>query len=35
VYRIMQEVDGSAFTVRTLAVYFLHDPVHHLHDVRG
>lgn len=27
--------DGSAFTVRTLAVYFLHDPVHHLHDVRG
>ncbi|GAA4479101.1 DinB family protein [Rhodococcus olei] len=27
--------DGSAFTVRTLAVYFLHDPVHHLNDVRG
>jgi hypothetical protein len=27
--------DGSVFTVRTLAVYFLHDPVHHLHDVRG
>ncbi|MGW4481250.1 DinB family protein [Rhodococcus triatomae] len=27
--------DGSAFTVRTLAVYFLHDPVHHLHDVGG
>ncbi len=27
--------DGSAFTVRTLAVYFLHDPVHHLHDVQG
>ncbi|MGW0041097.1 DinB family protein [Rhodococcus sp. NPDC003348] len=27
--------DGSAFTVRTLAVYFLHDPVHHLHDVHG
>lgn len=25
--------DGSAFTVETLAQYFLHDPVHHLHDV--
>ncbi|NQX36729.1 DinB family protein [Herbiconiux sp. VKM Ac-2851] len=27
--------DGSAFTVETLAQYFIHDPVHHLHDVRG
>lgn len=27
--------DGSAFTVDTLARYFIHDPVHHLHDVRG
>ncbi|MFC9788626.1 DinB family protein [Rhodococcus sp. NPDC127528] len=27
--------DGSAFTVATLATYFLHDPVHHLNDVRG
>ncbi|MGN8244226.1 DinB family protein [Cellulomonas soli] len=27
--------NGSAFTVRTLGQYFLHDPVHHLHDVRG
>lgn len=26
--------DGSAFTVETLARYFIHDPVHHLHDVR-
>ncbi|KQO60382.1 DinB family protein [Curtobacterium sp. Leaf261] len=26
--------DGSAFTVETLARYFVHDPVHHLHDVR-
>ena len=26
--------DGSAFTVDTLARYFVHDPVHHLHDVR-
>ncbi|MDM8085880.1 DinB family protein [Cellulomonas cellasea] len=27
--------NGSAFTVRTLEQYFLHDVVHHLHDVRG
>ena len=27
--------DGSAFTVDTLARYVIHDPVHHLHDVRG
>lgn len=26
--------DGSAFTVDSLARYFIHDPVHHLHDVR-
>ena len=26
--------DGSAFTVDTLARYFIHDPIHHLHDVR-
>lgn len=25
--------DGSHFTVDTLARYFIHDPVHHLHDV--
>jgi hypothetical protein len=25
--------DGSRFTVETFARYFLHDPVHHLHDV--
>jgi DinB superfamily len=25
--------DGSEFTVETLARYFIHDPVHHLHDV--
>ena len=25
--------DGSGFTVETFARYFLHDPVHHLHDV--
>lgn len=27
--------NGSAFTVQTLAQYFWHDLVHHLHDVRG
>jgi hypothetical protein len=27
--------DGSAFTVDTLARYMVHDPVHHLSDVRG
>jgi len=26
--------DGSSFTVETFARYFLHDPVHHLDDVR-
>ena len=26
--------DGAAFTVETLARYFIHDPVHHLNDVR-
>jgi hypothetical protein len=26
--------DGSVFTVATLAVYYAHDPVHHLWDVR-
>lgn len=25
--------NGSVFTVRTLGQYFLHDVVHHLHDV--
>jgi hypothetical protein len=25
--------DGAGFTVETLAQYFIHDPVHHLHDV--
>ena len=27
--------NGSVFTVRTLATYFLHDVEHHLHDVRA
>ena len=25
--------DGAVFTVRTFGQYFVHDPVHHLHDV--
>jgi len=25
--------DGAAFTVTTMGQYFVHDPVHHLHDV--
>jgi hypothetical protein len=27
--------DGSVFTVESLGRYFIHDPVHHLWDVRG
>jgi hypothetical protein len=27
--------DGAAFTVETFGRYFVHDPVHHLHDVTG
>jgi hypothetical protein len=27
--------DGNVFTVETLARYYIHDPVHHLWDVRG
>jgi hypothetical protein len=27
--------NGSAFTVLTFSQYFLHDVVHHLHDVDG
>lgn len=26
--------DGSAFTIESLARYFIHDPIHHLHDVQ-
>lgn len=26
--------DGAKFTVHTFAQYLIHDPVHHLHDVR-
>jgi hypothetical protein len=27
--------DGAEFTVASFATYFIHDPVHHLHDVGG
>jgi len=27
--------DGAVFTVETFARYFIHDPQHHLHDVRS
>jgi hypothetical protein len=26
--------DGARFTVETFARYFIHDPIHHVHDVR-
>ena len=25
--------DGADFTIETFARYFIHDPIHHLHDV--
>ena len=25
--------DGASFTIETFAKYFIHDPIHHLHDV--
>jgi len=27
--------DGAHFTIETFARYFVHDPIHHLHDVTG
>lgn len=27
--------DGAAFTVESFARYLVHDPIHHLHDVRS
>jgi len=27
--------DGADFTIETFARYFVHDPIHHLHDVTG
>ncbi|WP_209561595.1 DinB family protein [Frigoribacterium sp. PvP032] len=34
VHRTGLRSDGAAFTVETLGLYFVHDPLHHLHDVR-
>ena len=31
--RTGQRSDGVSFTVESFARYFLHDPIHHLHDV--
>lgn len=31
--RTGERSDGATFTVATFARYFLHDPLHHLHDV--
>lgn len=31
--RIGRRSDGARFTVTTMGQYFVHDPVHHLHDV--
>ncbi|MET8654454.1 hypothetical protein [Nocardia aurea] len=33
--RHVRRSDGSAFTVESLARYFVHDVIHHVHDVRG
>ena len=33
--RLGRRSDGATFTVTTLGQYFVHDPVHHLHDVAG
>ena len=27
--------DGAEFTIATFAKYFIHDPIHHLHDAGG
>jgi hypothetical protein len=34
-HRTGRRSNGSVFTVETLAWYFLHDDLHHLHDVNG
>ncbi|MCE5287723.1 MAG: DinB family protein [Nocardiaceae bacterium] len=33
--RTVRRSDGAVFSVTTFAQYFLHDLVHHVHDVRG
>ncbi|MGB6278536.1 MAG: DinB family protein, partial [Rhodococcus sp. (in: high G+C Gram-positive bacteria)] len=34
-HRTGRRSDGSNFTVESLAAYYIHDPIHHLWDVRG
>lgn len=34
-HRTGHRSDGATFTVDTFARYFIHDPIHHLHDVGG
>ena len=33
-HRSGRRSDGATFTIETFARYFVHDPIHHLHDVR-
>ena len=33
--RVGRRSNGSVFTIETLGIYYLHDIVHHLHDVGG
>lgn len=33
--RTGRRTNGTRFTIETLGQYFLHDLIHHLHDVRG
>lgn len=33
--RMGRRSDGARFTVETFGRYFIHDPIHHLHDVTG
>ncbi|MDV8024137.1 DinB family protein [Rhodococcus sp. IEGM 1330] len=34
-HRAGRRSDGSNFSVESLAAYYIHDPIHHLWDVRG
>ena len=34
-HRTGRRSDGASFTVDTFARYFIHDPIHHLHDARA
>lgn len=33
-HRTGRRSDGASFTIDTFARYLIHDPIHHLHDVR-